>query len=497
MKTVPSSATVPTPKSLAAAMVGALDDTDGAIWLDPCVGDGAFLEAMAARGIPAERTRGVELSVYRNVSSQALVNWEVDFLGWALDNPAIVDRIVMNPPYLALSRVRGPLLAAVGRFARYGGSSFPMTANYWSVFVRAALKCLRQHGQLTAVLPAAWDFAHYATELRALILKSFADVVVIRSAKPLFPTVQDGAIVLVARGFGSSSDLETRFGVDDRVAAEEALQAVAARTTGSNKVVRLFPQAASRVRVRLSDEVAIRIGAVTGDSVYFLLTEKERLARRLPVSALRPVLSRSRHLSTPVLGPKDWEHLRDTGERVWLLRPSCSSARKGPVKTDLARGRNGACVRSRFKIRSRKHWYQTPMPQGVHGFMSGMSAQLPFLVLRTMSNLSATNTLYVVTFRKRQTREERAAIGLALLGTEVRTQLRKKARVYGDGLLKFEPNDIASLEILLPLHRHRAISTFNRATRLLLAGEPTASAALADAWLSDDLPKRRPKKVAA
>jgi tRNA G10 N-methylase Trm11 len=55
---VPRSATVFTPPELAAAMVAAARGSPSGSWLDPCIGDGAFVAEMAKQSIAADRILG-------------------------------------------------------------------------------------------------------------------------------------------------------------------------------------------------------------------------------------------------------------------------------------------------------------------------------------------------------------------------------------------------------------------------------------------------------
>ena len=104
---VPESAVVMTPKGIATAMVRALTSSSG-VWLDPCAGDGAFVREMAALGTPAGRILAIDLS--RKIHSLGTVATPIpgrDFIAWASKNQQSVDRIALNPPFVALSRVSG------------------------------------------------------------------------------------------------------------------------------------------------------------------------------------------------------------------------------------------------------------------------------------------------------------------------------------------------------------------------------------------------------
>ena len=109
---------------------------------------------------------------------------------------------------------------------------------------------------------------------------------------------------------------------------------------------------------------------------------------------------------------------------------------------------------------------------------------MPFLVLREMKGLSASNTLYVVRFISKTTRLEKAALGLLLLTSVVRKELSRRARAYADGLLKFEPSDLGSVRIPVVIARRDVVALFRRATEALLEGCSEDASSIADAWLA-------------
>jgi hypothetical protein len=174
------------------------------------------------------------------------------------------------------------------------------------------------------------------------------------------------------------------------------------------------------------------------------------------------------------------------------LPPDKGALKHAAVKKYLKAGEQGACNRGAFKVRSRKPWHQTPLPTRVDGILSGMSKRLPFLVVRGMKGLSATNTLYVVSFKSAPRAIDRAALGIALLTSAVRRELARYARVYADGLLKFEPTELGSVRVPVVAPRRNAVAVFKQATALLLAGKESEAEALADAWVQDRCDIARP-----
>lgn len=486
---VPSSSTVYTPDALASAMVRALGDKPSSVWLDPCVGDGAFVAGISGLGIPSQHILAFDLNPESAVrDALAQTHRDVDFIAWASSQqqPAC-DRLIMNPPYVALSKLQGAPRSAALSLSGPNGERIPLKANYWCAFVLAAMHVLRPDGCMAAVLPAAWDYARYARSIRETLVEGFGEVTIIRSTSPLFPGVLEGAVVVIAKKRLHPSRTVRRIETPDAAGMIQILDDLSkGRTPPSVKTI--FPIKSKRQQeTRLGDLLDIRIGGVTGDAHYFLMTEDQRRAFGLPRAALRPVLTRCRHLRRAIFTQQEWQDLLEAGERVWLFSPAGSALEHDAVRRYLEEGKERKkCHTDRYKIKAREPWYQTPVPTRIDGFLSGMSKRLPFLVLREIPRLSATNTLYVARFKRPADLQKRLAVGIALLSSQVRKDLAVRARVYADGLLKFEPAELGNVRIPLPEeHRSDARQVFETATELLLSGRETEAQDLADTWIEE------------
>ncbi len=490
----PDSCVVTTPLRLAQAMVSSLASRGNGMWLDPCVGSGVFLQAIASAGV--DRDHVVAIDVQSSMGPNDHLAHTLrgrDFLAWSRQTQTRFDCIVANPPYVAISKLPADLRASALAITTPAGAPVSLGANYWYAFLCASLQLLKVGGRICFVLPAAWEYADYAAELRNTIHNLFSDVEVHRSREPLFETVRDGCVVLVASGYGEKSTRSVRFEHED---AEDLI----ARLLFSRESPTKTPSPGQPTGVlvvreissvypthRLRDVMRIELGGVTGDASFFLLTESERLYHQLPTHSCLPVLTRARHLDKGSIDTTDWRSLKDKDERVWLFRPSSDLLRDPRVQAYLALPEDkGGCHRMRRKVRSRVPWFLTPLPNRVDGFISGTLHHGPWLTLNLMPELSATNTLYTVQFLDAESLDERAAWGLALLTTVVQEQVSQVRRVYPDGLRKLEPGDLLDLALPTPRRIEGAYRRHLEAVDSAVAGDRQRSAQLADNWFSSD-----------
>ena len=478
--TPPPSCKVYTPLELATAMVKSIATNERQKWLEPSCGKGSFLQAIASLTVDRRDVFGIDLDKRIARADQlGTVLRGVDFLEWSSSCKARFDCTVGNPPYLAIRSLPLTLRKIASNVHDFDGKPVGHRANTWYPFLIRSIELLKDDGRLAFVLPAASEYADYAALGRNRLTNLFARVDVIRSLKPLFTSVSEGVVVLIARGKGTQSGLFRRHVVeslDDVISTINDLDTKKARSCKQSTC-----PSQTTSTIPLKDLIDIRIGAVTGDSKFFVISEQQRAEHRLPRRSLLPVVSRSSHILTHRHSRETWEKLRDSNERVWLFYPDKNSAIEPNVSKYLELDeKEGGCQRSRYKVRRRTPWYLTPLPSPPDVFLSGMSGQGVWFCVNEYPGLTATNTLYLGTFKERTSLNKKYAWALAVLTSSVQRQINQRKRIYADGLVKLEPSQIGSLELPVPVQITNARSIYRKALSHLLAGKPEAAAELAD-----------------
>jgi hypothetical protein len=160
----------------------------------------------------------------------------------------------------------------VTAFGAGDDGSFTLRSNYWCAFLSACLRVLADHGCLAFELPAVWDYALYASDVRHAIHQQFQSVEVHRSCEPLFPEVREGCVVLVAKGCRNDPTISVRINQSNAHALITALLQSDGEPTNHHAPDRTGDLALTS----FSDLYAVKIGCVTGDAKYFLLRESDR-----------------------------------------------------------------------------------------------------------------------------------------------------------------------------------------------------------------------------
>jgi hypothetical protein len=309
----------------------------------------------------------------------------------------------------------------------------------------------------------------------------FSRLELYRCTRPLFDEVQEGTVVVVARGYGQGPGVVLRRGFGTRT---ELIRGLSRRGRHNGRKCPVANELGGGTRLTFHSIGKIGLGGVTGDSDFFLMNEGERASLQIPTGAMTPVVSKARHLKSGALTDAEWADLKVAGERVWLFNPPVALSGDANVRRYLElEPSEGGCNRQAYKVSRRHPWYRTPMPPVADAFLSGMSQHGPWLCINETNYVNATNTLYVVRFLSRN-RADWYTCALAFLSSEARRHVRRIGRRYPDGLIKYEPGPIGG--VVLPRLKqdadHRDL--YLKAVAALLEGQPALSRDIADSALA-------------
>jgi adenine-specific DNA-methyltransferase len=206
---------------------------------------------------------------------------------------------------------------------------------------------------------------------------------------------------------------------------------------------------------RLGDLFAIKRGLATGDNGFFILDEERVRSLGLPAQFLRPILPSTRHIKSDEVHA-DGAGLPLLDKRLFLLdcdRPEDEVRRNHPALwAYLQTGLENVALR--YLCQSRRFWYaqeRRPAAPIVCTYIGRSDhAGRPFRFLLNNSKATATN-VYLMLYPQpllanhlRQKPEALRSLWIALnaIGKET---LLGNGRVYGGGMHKLEPRELANV----------------------------------------------------
>ena len=468
-----------TPNALAVAIAGHLlrlrGDRPGPVrFLDPSVGSGSFYSAFR-QVFPADRvgrSAGIELDPA--FADAAASIWGAEGLEVTagdftrLEPPPsdrLADLILANPPYVRHHHLgleeKARLRALVGERV---GIPISGLAGLYAHFVLLADAWLADGGLAAWLIPSEFMDVNYGEAIRGY-LTGRVRLRQIHRFDPLDAQFGDALVTSALVVFekappdpGSTALMSFGGPLHDPERAEMVPVAdlrAARKWTQHPRPASLAEDFATST-THLGDLFTIRRGLVTGSNEFFILPRDEAEARGLPDRFLRPILPGPRHLADPVIEAGDDGHPAVDRPLVLLDcdRPEGEVRRDHPelwayLEEGVARGLDQGYLTSR-----RAPWYSQERrepPPFVCTYMGRPRGDRPpFRIFWNRSRAVAAN-VYLLLYPKgplRRALEANPALAAAVFGLlrDIRpAHFLDEGRVYGGGLRKMEPKELAAL----------------------------------------------------
>jgi len=367
-----------------------------------------------------------------------------DYLeSWGRQHPAIV----CNPPYLRFHEFQNRECVRA-RFKRHLGISLSGYTNAASAFLLKSIAELPEGGRLAYIMPLEFLNTGYGSVVKQHLLDSGSLKAIIRieGEKDVFPdAVTSVGVLLAAReSLRASIDFYSIDRLHDlgKVLATTPVCRVSPDDLRpQDKWLKYFERNMVTVMeqhlVPLQSYGHFSRGIVTGANGFFVLRQSEAAQMRLPRKVLKACVPRSSHVSSCIFGPEDFDRLVATDASVWLLDAKDSMDESVRRYIDFGE-QNG--YHTRYLAKMRKPWYRMEVRQPAPLWF-GVFSRGSFKVIRNYTdamNLTCYHGFHPNLFGGKYVDR----LFLYLKSSAARSILGLSMRRYGDGLNKFEPNDL-------------------------------------------------------
>lgn len=472
-----------TPGDAAHLMARWLVRHDEETYLEPSLGDGAFVEAVknvistSGRLTPTWVTCELDERSMQEAVRRGLIKPEEARFGDFLQLPVtMVDGVIANPPYVRLRHLDEPSRRVALTVAdQYLGTTMAPSGSIWMPFVLKMIASIKPGGRMAVVLPLDFTYVGYAIPLWEYLANSFDSLTVLRSRERVFPEINQDVLILLADGRGGATD-EVRYvayeTVSDMVAGIKSVGGVveiASILAGERAFQRqLLPAGledlvteakASSWIMPASDMAAFHIGYVAGNKKYFHPDAATAKSYRLPEASLRPALVNARKLRGQGLWTSGVSEAAT--DHLWLPGDDLSSGEQRYVHYGEQTG-----VSAGYKASLRQRWYVVPAVREPDAIVSVFSDRP--MVLVNDASWVATNSFLCAYMRQYSAVELAAAwynpLTLLTIGLEVHS--------LGGGVVVMVPNEASRVSVLQPDKARADVKQIHKA---LLSGDMLAA----------------------
>lgn len=448
-----------------------LPDGDEVRFFDPAIGTGSFYSALLAtrQQRSVQWACGQEIDPHYGVPAQEL--WEGEPLQIMLGDftrqvapcgdGQRANLLICNPPYVRhhhLSSAEKLRLQEAARAVAHVELSG--LAGLYCYFMALAHHWMSEGGIAGWLIPSEFMDVNYGKALKAYLLREVT-LLHIHRFDPNDMQFDDALVSSAVVWFKKAkppADHAVTFSYGGTMQKPTLAKSVDVRDLRRADKWTRFPKQAAEAEYdgyRLGDLFVIKRGLATGDNGFFILDEGRVSDLRLPSQFLRPILPSTRYVKADEINA-DTAGVPLLEKRLFLL--DCDLP-EDEVKRDYpalwAYLQTGVDhVASRYLCRTRRYWYaqeRRPAAPIVCTYIGRSDhGGRPFRFLLNHSQATATNVylcLYPQPLLVNQLRKQPSAIRTlwqALNAIDKET-LIGNGRVYGGGMHKLEPKELANV----------------------------------------------------
>jgi len=355
--------------------------------------------------------------------------------------------IVCNPPYMRFQHFKNRS-EVFKNFAEHLNVRLSGFTNIASAFLLKSLSELPPNGRLAYIMPLEFLNTGYGTIVKRGLLSNGALKALIRlfPEKDIFPDATTSVGIILASKDDSGAPV-TFYTVrnlrelDSVLDSKPAHVAVSTDLDPSAKWLKYFED--ERPTFNSSDLVPIKQygsfsrGIATGANEFFTMSCSKAAGLGIPRSNLLPCITKSAQIRSSIFSSTDLAELEHADKQIFLL--DANGEQNDAIRRYLRYGEEKS-YHTRYLTKKRTPWYKLerrdPAP-----LLFGVFSRKRFKVIRNLSgaaNLTCYHCFYPNLFGQKHV----DALFLYFQSKAARTLLGLRIRHYGDGLDKFEPNDL-------------------------------------------------------
>ncbi len=443
-------------------------------FLDPAFGTGSFYSALKAL-FPSDyiqATKGFEVDAHygkptKKLWQQTSLNYQItDFTKQTPPNEEEkYNLIICNPPYVRHHHINGQKPKLQAKSFEVANMKLSGLAGLYCHFMALAHPWMKKDGIAGWLVPSEFMSVNYGQAVKDYLL-SEVTLLQIHRFDPVDVQFNDALVssaVIWFKNTKPKKNHKVKFTFGGTLAKPTLEKDINLLTLAKEKKWTRFPLFDKREEnntPKLNDFFIVKRGIATGDNKFFILNRKKIEDSGLPIDQFRPILPSPRYLNATEV-KADKSGYPDIENQLFVLDsklPFNKIKQAYPKLYDYLQEGIQSGVTDRYLCKNRKIWYSQENRVESYFYCtyigrSNTKEKKPFRFILNRSKAIVSNS-YLILYPKKHLEEKiknnselLEKIFIALNQIKSKTML-DESRVYGGGMHKIEPKELANVEAI-------------------------------------------------
>lgn len=425
--------------------------------LDPSVGNSVFLNHARKHNLNCKLTGyeidSVILDFFKNPSNAEIYNEDYLLNGWDKK----YDAIVCNPPYNRFQSIsnRNEILKVI---YNYTGIQYSGYTNQYILFLIKSIFQLSENGRLAYIIPSEFMNSQYGESIKKILIdkKMLRAIINFKNNSEMFFNATTTCCILlidyehkddvVFFNLNSIDELKSEIDINDLGSSKNALH-IEFEQLKSTEKWRSYLNQEEKVEYsnlkKILNFCSVSRGIATGANDYFCFSRSKAQNYAIPEKYLTKCICRSADVKKPIFDNLDFDKLSDNDKTVYLLdiTPLDSMNIESYLKFGKEMG-----IDKKYLPSSRKVWYTMEQKNSADIWVTS-ACRNGIKFIRNLAEVKALTTFHSI-FINDEYSDYKDIIFCYFLTPVAQSIIRENRKELGNGLEKFQPNDLNSAEML-------------------------------------------------
>ena len=361
------------------------------------------------------------------------------------------DAIICNPPYLKFHDYKNlETLKEIKKKLNINLSGF---TNIYTLFLLKSIYQLKQNGKIAYIVPSEFLNSNYGKNIKKYLLESqlLKEVIIFDFKENIFDkAITTSAILFLEKNQNNTlnfTNINNIFHLNNFENIKK--QHYHYKDIDYNVKWKKYYQKQNSTKYKnlipFNSVAKVKRGIATGANEYFIFNIEKAKKHNIDIKYLLPCITASKDIISPIFTNNDFENLKNNNKNIFLF--NATNQDNNYIKKYISYGEEQN-IHQRHLTSKRKPWYKLenrpPAP-----ILVGVFNRKGLKFIRNEANITTLTTFHCIYLAENLFQNIDIDLLFAYLLTDTAKEIfNDDSREYGNGLKKFEPNDLNNAQIL-------------------------------------------------